>query len=68
MSGKRKKRNENARISDEDTSSSRISVKKDMKTSLREFYRTQRSLISLVETGEITTENSTEIIESLEII
>ena len=66
MSGKRKKRNENARISDEDTSSSRISVKKDMKTSLREYYRTQRSLISLVETGEITTENSTEIIESLE--
>ena len=41
-------------------------LKRDISKTMREFHRTQRRLTSLVESGEITTGNSTDAIESLE--
>ena len=37
-----------------------------MNTTLRAYHKTQRQLLSLIESGEISTENSTDIIDSLD--
>ena len=66
MTGKKKRRPGNAGGTDEDNSDSTTSLKKNMNRDIREFHRTQRQLTSLVESGEITTENSTDAVESME--
>ena len=72
MAGKKKRRAENTEAADQDNSESSdksdstMPLKRDINKTMREFHRTQRRLTSLVESGEITTGNSTDAIESLE--